>query len=188
MGFIDLSIVLQRFCQVLEKAIAKPKVPRYFFALTRCRNLQPNTTKMKKVILFLVAIFIANSAFSQSDSTNDLTPKWIPIVAAQMQGSKWYYRSDAVSQNEDGVKIWVKNDRDVLEWYGKKYKHVSREDLTIMDCSRRRMFILTTIIYNSKGSAVASHMDTKDTGKWLDVVPDTISEAILNIACKEFTK
>ena len=138
-----------------------------------------NTTYKLVITLFTCFAFLIGS--SQSN-------EWISI--GKFNDTDYYLRLNKT--NYDGTKkVWIKSVSKNLESVSKTGKKVSlpngyRLMLQEYNCSDRQTRMLSLTDYNSNGDVFSSHKFESYEIEWVDVLPDSVGEILLNKVCKLF--
>jgi len=140
---------------------------------------------MRTLILALVLLFFGQSVFCQD---------WI-YVGTDKDGGKWYLKSSYVKKGdlsalEDGVKIWTKKEsgKTTIKKGNKTftYTNVKELQLIVADCTDKKIKIITSSVYNSQGKTIDSWTLKEYEQEWVDVVPESVGEMLLNKICNLF--
>jgi hypothetical protein len=102
-----------------------------------------------------------------------------------------YYRKPTIKKEENGkqniIKVWTKNHlaehKDLNS--GETYYDITQMNLWKFDCTNKQFQLLESVYYSSKGENIATD---QFNDKWDDVIPESISEGLLNIFCKLYNK
>ena len=97
-----------------------------------------------------------------------------------------YIRSEYLSKNEYGIKIWIKTTYPKLTVKKVVYTNVTEKQLFYINCPRHQYYIISTFTYNKNGTVIDSFNDS-DT-EWNDVVPESIGEMNVLKVCELFNK
>jgi hypothetical protein len=135
-----------------------------------------NTTAMKTVI-YLLLIALPLFAFLQDG--------WIAVTKAK-DGDEYFIKDTYVSKSEGEIKLWLRVQQPTATIKGKRYKNVKQLSLVIFDCENRRLQYTSLIQYSSTGEVLQRIQLEEYERKWVDVVPDTISEQLLDKVCQTF--
>lgn len=140
---------------------------------------------MKSLLIALALLFFGHTSFGQD---------WI-YVSSDKDGDKWYIKSTYVKKDGfgnagDNIKIWTKKElkKTTVKKGGKTltYTNAKELQLIIVDCTDRRIKIVTTTVYNSQGKSVDSYTYEEYEQEWMDVVPDSMGEVMLDKICELF--
>lgn len=140
---------------------------------------------MKSIVLTSLFLFFCQFAFCQD---------WI-LVTSDKDGDKWYVKDSYVKKEgfsdlDNQFRIWTKREvkKKTIKKAGRSviYLNVKELQLIVADCNDRKMKVVTTIIYDSQGKVIYNSTLQEYEQEWIDVVPDSIGEAMLDKICKLF--
>ena len=137
---------------------------------------------MKAIILIISILLIGQKSIAQD---------WI-YVSTDKEGGKWYVKSTYVLKNgynnSGSIKIWTKKElkKTTVKKNGKTFTYTNVKELQLIyaDCSDRRIKFITTTVYNSQGKVVHSWTNEEYEQEWIDVVPDSVGNAMLDKICE----
>ncbi len=132
-----------------------------------------------KILLIITFLTISQISFSQN---------WI-YAGSATNGNKYYVRN--TSTNEIGnKKVWSKTIGKSLKYSkkGKIYTLLNGYciDLHEYDCNGKQMQLLSYVYYSSNGTPVHSATLASYEVEWIDVIPDSIGEMLLEKVCELF--
>jgi hypothetical protein len=139
---------------------------------------------MKFTILTLCLLFLGLTTFCQD---------WVS-VGADTDDNKWYVKSTYVKKDlysGGGIKIWTKQESKQMTITTKsgetvKLTNAKELQLIVVNCKERKMKLVSSTVYNSQGKMV-SNLTLQDYEQdWIDVVPDSMGEAMLDKTCELF--
>ena len=124
---------------------------------------------------FIVVVFLILSIKSYSQS-------WSPMSANNSIEKSYYIKKH--NNSVGNTKVWVKlisNRIPYIDNNGVK-KYTSGSELTLynIDCNNSKIEIIKSILYDSSKKVIK----TTEYNNWIDVAPETISEAILIKGCE----
>ena len=133
---------------------------------------------IKKIIyLNLITLFISMKVFSQT---------WV-FSGEGKDGTKQYVRSEYLSKNNEGIKIWEKIEYPKLIIDKVVYTHAMEKDLVLINCDRKQYVLLQIVIFNKEGVIIQNY-SFDDENKWINVVPDSMAEGYMLKVCELFDK
>jgi hypothetical protein len=114
---------------------------------------------------------------------------WNPI--GETSDSTWYIDRQSLGTSDGKAKAWfivdLANER--TDYAGRKFK--SSKELVYFDCSARTSATLYHLTYSDQlgeGNTVWSSSVDKKNVTYLDVVPDSIGETLLDLVCSSVPK
>jgi hypothetical protein len=140
---------------------------------------------MKSLIIALFFLFAGHSSFCQ---------EWV-YVGADTDGDKWYVKSSYIKKEgfnnpADEIRIWTKKElkKTTIKKNGKSltYTNAKELQLIVVNCTDKQIKFVTTTVYNSQGKVIDSYTLEEYEQEWVDVVPDSMGEAMLNKICGLF--
>lgn len=138
---------------------------------------------MKALIIALTFLLIGKTSFCQD---------WIYVGTTQRDTTNWYVKSKFVKKEGDQIRIWTKTEikkKEIIK-DGKTstYTDVIQLVLMVADCKERKSKNVSTTIYDSEGKVIISLTIPDYEQEWIDVVPDTIGETVLDKICELHNK
>jgi hypothetical protein len=140
---------------------------------------------MKTFIILLSFLFVGNKGIAQD---------WV-LVGADSDNNNWYIKSSYVSKDGyDGtsgnIKIWTKKElkKTSVKKNGKTLTYTNAKELQLVfaDCNDRKIKFVTTTVYNSAGKVISSWTLADYQQEWIDVVPDSMGESMIDKICELF--
>ena len=119
---------------------------------------------------------------------------WV-YVGADSDENKWYVKSEYVKKgslddSENSFRIWTKKElkKTTIKKNGKTltYTNVKELQLIVADCEERKIKFVTNTVYDSQGKIIESNTLLDFLQAWVDVVPDSMGEAMLDKICELF--
>jgi hypothetical protein len=131
----------------------------------------------KKLFSFLLLFLLTKIGFAQD---------WI-YVGNSTSGISYYIRNSAVT--ETGYKrVWSKQLAKVLSYQKKGKTHKLTNgyclELREYDCDSKQIKLISWAYYNARGEVVHSVNLQEYETEWVDVIPDSIGELLLNQVCE----
>jgi len=140
---------------------------------------------MKATFLTAALLILTLTSFAQD---------WV-FVGTDSEDNKWYVKSEYVKKGDydnsgDNIRIWTKKElkKTTIKKSGKtmSYANVKELQLIVTDCSEKKIKFVTSTVYDSQGKSIDSWTLPDYAQEWVDVVPDSMGEAILNKICELF--
>ena len=140
---------------------------------------------MKSIFLTTTIVMIALTSFAQD---------WV-YVGADSDENKWYVKSEYVKKgslddSENSFRIWTKKElkKTTIKKNGKTltYTNVKELQLIVADCEERKIKFVTNTVYDSQGKIIESNTLLDFLQAWVDVVQDSMGEAMLDKICELF--
>lgn len=140
---------------------------------------------MKSTFLTATLLMLALTSFAQD---------WV-YVGADTENNNWYVKSEYVKKgdfdnSEGNIRIWTKKElkKTTIKKSGKNliYTNVKELLLVVADCGERKIKFITITVYDSQGKLIDSYTSPDYAQEWVDVVPDSMGEAMLNKICELF--
>jgi hypothetical protein len=135
---------------------------------------------MKTFLILFSLLFLGQKSVAQD---------WI-LVGSDSDGDKWYIKSSYVSKDNygGGIKLWVKKEvkKTTIKKKGQSFTYINAKELQLLvaDCSERKLKFVASTLYNSQGKVVNNWTLEDFNQEWLDVVPDSIGEIMLEKICE----
>lgn len=133
-----------------------------------------------KLIILISILFIGQKSVCQD---------WVS-VGTDTEGTKYYTKSTYVSKDGENIKIWTKQElkKTTIKKNGKTLTYLNAKELQLLviDCTEKRIKIISKIVYNSQGNVVDNWTLKDYEQEWVDVVPDSMGEAMLQKICELF--
>jgi len=135
---------------------------------------------MKTFLILFSLLFLGQKSVAQD---------WI-LVGSDSDGDKWYIKSSYVSKDNygGGIKLWVKKEvkKTTIKKKGQSFTYINAKELQLLvaDCSERKIKFVASTLYNSQGKVVNNWTLEDFNQEWLDVVPDSIGEIMLEKICE----
>lgn len=116
-------------------------------------------------------------------------------VGVDKDGDKWYVKSSYVKKEDDygsgeNIKIWTKKElkKTTIKRKGKSLTYTNAKELQLIlaNCSDKRIKVITTTVYNSQGNVIVNYTYEDYEQEWIDIVPDSVGESVLNKICELF--
>ncbi len=135
---------------------------------------------MKALIILISVLFIGQKSVCQD---------WV-YAGSDAEGTKYYAKSSYVSKDYGKIKIWTKREskKTTVKKNGKTLTYLNAKELQliVVDCSEKKIKSITTIVYNAQGKVVDSYTLSDYEQEWIDIVPDSLGEAMLEKICELF--
>lgn len=125
--------------------------------------------KVLRYGLFAAAFAMPATAFAEN---------WVR-VGENSNGAVFYYDADSIAFDGKTAAIWIKTDHS----QDKTVKRRQSKKRNIYDCEARTVFISVIVDYDKFGRVIFSHKYSKIENPEADVVPGSIGEAYMEIAC-----
>jgi len=92
--------------------------------------------------------------------------------------------------NSGSIKIWTKKDlkKTTVKKNGKVFAYTNAKELQLIyaDCANQRIKLVISTVYNSQGKPVDSWTNGPYEQEWIDVVPDSMGDSLLDKICELF--
>ena len=155
---------------------------RWLFNVRPRRHRTPLPTTLPSILLLFLFVGPGTSAFAAN---------WVDI--AGNNEVTVFIDTDSIRRNGTRVKTWLKwqwiKEQDIPNSYPPK-RYLSEKQLQVSDCQRRTLAIAQGVRYsNAEGTDVIDSYAVEER-KWqfTEVVPETIGETIVRVACKPSAK
>lgn len=66
------------------------------------------------------------------------------------------------------------------------YTNAKELQLVIADCNDKKIKIITTTVYNAQGTVIDNYTYEEYEQEWIDIVPDSMGESMLDKICELF--
>ena len=103
----------------------------------------------------------------------------------------FFYDPKSLSTSDNIVKVWVKlifterGKQDCIKRYGEKYKNLDHAlGLFKIDCTKRKVQILSSIYYASDGSVINSYNYPESSTEWYPIPPESGEEYLFKRVCQ----
>ena len=134
---------------------------------------------MNKLLIGLMLVLVSGNAiaeWTQIDFNNDF------------HGGRIVYANlSSIRKNGDMVKLWTMDDFKTAQVNGINQKtYLSNKTLQEYDCKEARVRPLSTVYMSrnsGQGDVVSIYTWPNDPDNWLPVTPDSLGEALLEVAC-----
>jgi len=113
------------------------------------------------------------------------TSNWIHI-ATDKDGSSIYHHKDAISNDETGIKVWIKSADKVKTVKRQKYQNTETKSLFLYSCESKQYKLLKVITYSNDGKVLDDWSENEVLADWVDIIPDSNGEMMLQAICKFF--
>jgi len=113
------------------------------------------------------------------------TDRWFTIPAGGKDDPTVRYDTQSMVRDSAHVTVWVSFR------YDKPHTNDSVTNFTevryhqVLDCTKRRTGMVSWVAYRADGSTAGQETVPDGMMKWLDVVPESQGESIVNALCKQ---
>lgn len=134
--------------------------------------------KVETIAIALTLIF--SNCFAQTDSVKI---DWVYLN--QTKSATIYLKSEYVSKDYSGGKIWTMLEYPTKKINGKIYKNVVEKILYQINCKEKQLQVVRIVTYSSTGKVIYSTLDYYyDFMK--DVIPGSVGDNIVTVSCEMF--
>jgi hypothetical protein len=141
----------------------------------------------------LVSLFAASGACAQDRAhdtvdglyqrgQHEMAPNWRPL--GKTHHAAVFIHKDIRRGDKGETAVWTDRELPSAEYFEKEKAYLSIRERVVVDCKGTRIGIADTSMYSERfgGGAIVGTTRTKNPDM-IDVVPDSIEDQILKIAC-----
>lgn len=133
-------------------------------------------------INLLVALMLLFQSVSHAQTSN-----WI-YIATNKDGTTISHHKDATSNDEAGIKVWLKSVDKVITVKKQKYQNTETKSLFLYNCESKQYKLLKVVTYSSNGKVLDDWSENELLADWVDIIPDSMGETMSRAVCKYFNQ
>jgi hypothetical protein len=132
-------------------------------------------------MLALLILLVTSTVTHAQKTPND---RWFTMPRGGKDDPTVRYDTQSMVRDSDRVNVWVSFRYDTPHTNDSVTNFTEVRYHQVLDCTKRRTGMVSWVAYRANGSTAGQETVPDGMMKWLDVVPESQGEAIVNALCK----